>query len=63
MGDTLGGWGYVRGGGGAWIRLDWRINTYWPPLDERVRPSFAESLYTKFNHFSWILCTKNNPLY
>ena len=46
-------WGEVSWGGGgidvrSWSKrlflgIFWKITTYWPPLDERVRLSFAES--------------------
>ena len=51
-GSTLGGFGTLRGGGEVvvmnWSKMlflgtFWKITTYWPPLDERVRSSFAES--------------------
>ena len=39
---------YVGGGGGgtghnAVLGTFWKNTTYWPPLDERVRSSFAEN--------------------
>ena len=37
---------YVGGGGtghNAVLGTFWKITTYWPPLDERVRSSFAEN--------------------
>ena len=53
LGGTLGGGGGLRWGLGggvdvrSWSKLlflvtFWKINTYWPPLDERVRSSFAD---------------------
>ena len=49
-GGYVGGWGYVGTGVGvdvrSWSKMlflgtFWKITTYWPPVDERVRSSSA----------------------
>ena len=68
----VGNWSRMR-----FLGTFWKITSYWPHQNNYIlaasrwtcsieicrKMQKVQPLFSKFNQFSWFLCTKNNPAY